>query len=605
MFPIMKRKYNYFLLSWLIFFGLGFVKAQNVSLYEQFNGRYDFTFIGNTLNPAENTLQLSPDILTESSAELNLSPDVTLLKAYLYWAGSGDGDFEVELNGQSISAQRNFGLTRTFNGVDFTYFSAFADITSLIESNGNGTYTFSGLDNTSFLPSHFPRRTNFAGWAIILVYFHPDLALNQINLYDGLQGVPQELSITLSSLNVIDNQAAKIGFLAWEGDVNIAVNETLRINGTVLSNPPLNPANNAFNGTNSVTGNTQLFNMDLDIYDIQNNIEPGDQSAEISLTSGQDFVMINAVITKLNSQVPDAVIAITETNLPCDSRLLSIDFTVTNLETATNPLPTNTPIAIYVNNVLIAQAQTQNSLGIGESETFSLTVELPIEITDEFELKLVVDDNGLGESTVNEINEVNNSDITTIRFIFSNQLPDLSPIISCNKGFKVGQFDLIALTAQPFFNAFESYSFHETEEDAQNGLNPIFITSVYEVTTPTTLFVRLDESPCPAFTKVELLTENCPPTVYNFISANEDGWNDYFFVKGLRNIFLDFKIEIFNRWGKLIWTGNQQTEDWRGETTEPIEWNGTISADGTYYYVIHLNDPNYRTPLQGYLYITR
>lgn len=601
----MKRKYNYFLLSWLIFFGLGFVKAQNVSLYEQFNGRYDFTFIGNTLNPVENTFQLSPDILTESAAELNLSPDVTLLKAYLYWAGSGDGDFEVELNGQSISAQRNFGLTRTFNGVDFTYFSAFADITSFIESNGNGTYTFSGLDNTSFLPSHFPRRTNFAGWAIILVYFHPDLPLNQINLYDGLQGVPQELSITLSSLNVIDNQAAKIGFLAWEGDVNIAVNETLRINGSILSNPPLNPANNAFNGTNSVNGNTELFNMDLDIYDIQNNIQPGDQSAEISLTSGQDFVMINAVITKLNSQVPDAVIAIKETNLPCDSRLLSFDFRVTNLATATNPLPTNTPIAIYVNNVLIAQAQTQNSLGIGESVSFSMTVELPVEIPDEFELKLVVDDNGLGESTVNEINEVNNSDITTIRFIFSNQLPDLSPIISCNKGFQVGQFDLIALTTQPFFTAFESYSFHETEEDAQNGLNPIFITSVYEVTTPKTLFVRLDESPCPAFTKVELLTENCPPTVYNFISANEDGWNDYFFVKGLRNIFLDFKIEIFNRWGKLIWTGSQQTEDWRGETTEPIEWNGTISADGTYYYVIHLNDPNYRTPLQGYLYITR
>lgn len=601
----MKRKYNYFLLSWLLFFGFGSVKAQNVSLFEQFNGRYDFTCIGNTLNPAENTLQLSPDILTESSAELNLSLDVTLLKAYLYWAGSGDGDFEVELNGQPISAQRNFGLTRTFNGVDFTYFSAFSDITSFLETNGNGTYTLTGLDNVSYLPLHFQRRTNFAGWAIILVYYHPDLPLNQINIYDGLQSVPQEISITLSSLNVIDNQDAKIGFLAWEGDVNIAVNETLRINGTILSNPPLNPADNAFNGTNSISENTQLFNMDLDIYDIQNNIQPGDQSAEISLTSGQDFVMINAVVTKLNSQVPDAVIAITNTNLPCDSRLLSIDFTVANLETATNPLPTNTPIAIYVNNVLIAQAQTQNSLGIGESETFSLTVELPIEITDEFELKLVVDDNGLGESTVNEINEVNNSDLTTIRLIFSNQLTDLLPIISCNKGFQVGQFDLIALTAQPFFNAFESYSFHETEEDAQNGLNPIFITSVYEVTTPTTLYIRLDESPCPAFTKVELLTENCPPTVYNFISANEDGWNDYFFVKGLRNIFLDFKIEIFNRWGKLIWTGSQQTEDWRGETTEPIEWNGTISADGTYYYVIHLNDPNYRTPLKGYLYITR
>lgn len=601
----MKRKYNYFLLSWLIFFGFGSLKAQNVSLYQQFNGRYDFTFVGNTLNPAENSFQFNPDILTESSAELDLAADVTLLKAYLYWAGSGDGDFEVELNGQLISAQRNFGLTRTFNGVDFTYFSAFSDITSFIQTNGNGTYVLSGLDNVSYLPLHFQRRTNFAGWAIILVYYHPDLPLNQINIYDGLQGVPQELSITLSSLNVIDNQDAKIGFLAWEGDVNIAVNETLRINGTVLSNPPLNPADNAFNGTNSVTGNTELFNMDLDIYDIQNNIQPGDQSAEISLTSGQDFVMINAVITKLNSQVPDAVIELIQYDISCNSRIIDLNFTVTNLETATNPLPSNTPIAIYANNILIAQTQTQNSLGIGESETFTLTVELPIEIPNEFELKLVVDDNGLGISTVNEINELNNSDSITINLLVSNEYPDLSPLLSCNKGFLVGQFDLIEFTAQPFFTAFESYSFHETEEDAQNGLNPIFISGAYEVTTPKTLFVRLNESPCPALTKVELLTKNCPPIVYNFISANEDGWNDFFFIKGLRNIFLDFKIEIYNRWGKLIWTGNQQTNDWKGEVTKPIQWNGTIVPDGTYFYVIHLNDPNYPTPLQGYLYITR
>jgi gliding motility-associated-like protein len=218
---------------------------------------------------------------------------------------------------------------------------------------------------------------------------------------------------------------------------------------------------------------------------------------------------------------------------------------------------------------------------------------------------LVVDDNGFGVGSVNEINELNNLDAITITLLISTIFPDLSPLITCNKGFLMGQFDLIVFTTQSFFDDFESYSLHETEEDALNGLNPIFITNAYEVTTPKTLFVRLNESPCPAFTKVELVTENCPPTVYNFISANEDGWNDYLFVNGLRDIFLDFKIEIFNRWGKLIWTGNQQTEDWRGETTEPIEWNGNISPDGTYYYLIHLNDPNYRTPLQGYLYITR
>src|SRR5690606_14097590 len=120
----------------------------------------------------------------------------------------------------------------------------------------------------------------------------------------------ENLNFSLSSLNVIDNVDAKIGFIAWEDDSSLADNETLRINGNILSNPPLNPANNAFNGTNSITGNNELYNMDLDIYEIQNYIQAGDQTAEIALTSDRDFVMINAVVTKLNSQVPDANIVI-------------------------------------------------------------------------------------------------------------------------------------------------------------------------------------------------------------------------------------------------------------------------------------------------------
>jgi hypothetical protein len=40
-----------------------------------------------------------------------------------------------------------------------------------------------------------------------------------------------EINITLKSLNVIDNKDARIGFVAWEGDRFISVNETLRING--------------------------------------------------------------------------------------------------------------------------------------------------------------------------------------------------------------------------------------------------------------------------------------------------------------------------------------------------------------------------------------
>ena len=74
------------------------VNAQDVSLFQQFNGRYDYTAIGNTLNTIENGLSSTCSILTTSSANLSLSTDQTVVAAYLYWAGSGNGDFDIILN---------------------------------------------------------------------------------------------------------------------------------------------------------------------------------------------------------------------------------------------------------------------------------------------------------------------------------------------------------------------------------------------------------------------------------------------------------------------------------------------------------------------------
>ena len=93
--------------------------------------------------------------------------------------------------------------------------------------------------------------------------------MNQINIYDGLEAVPDAITIELDNLNVLDVEGAKIGFIAWEGDLSLSINESLRMNGYLLSNPPLNPATNAFNGTNSFTGNSGMHNMDIDVYDIQ------------------------------------------------------------------------------------------------------------------------------------------------------------------------------------------------------------------------------------------------------------------------------------------------------------------------------------------------
>ncbi len=62
------------------------------------------------------------------------------MSAHLYWGSVGTGDFDVELNGIAISAQR------TFDHMAFgrPYFGGYADVTNIVAA-GNGSYTFSEM----------------------------------------------------------------------------------------------------------------------------------------------------------------------------------------------------------------------------------------------------------------------------------------------------------------------------------------------------------------------------------------------------------------------------------------------------------------------------
>ena len=176
---------------WLATFLVIPLKAQTIQLYNQFLGKYDFTMIGNTLNMQENGVG-SCSILTQSSANLNLTAGQTIQAAYLYWAGSGSlaqADLNVKLNGIDITAERTF--TVSLGPSSLPVFGAFADVTSLVFANGNGTYTVSDLDLTSII---FPYcldngggGTNFGGWSMVIVYGDPTLSNNLVNIYDGFE----------------------------------------------------------------------------------------------------------------------------------------------------------------------------------------------------------------------------------------------------------------------------------------------------------------------------------------------------------------------------------------------------------------------------------
>ena len=601
----MKQLIQNALIAYLLLI-TGALFGQDVSLFQQFNGRYDFVFIGNTLNPIENSFQTTAAVLTSSSAQLSLNANDQIEKAYLYWAGCGPGDFDVKLNGQTIRADRTFILQRVVSNLIFDYFSAFKEVTDQVQATGNGNYTLSDLDVSASIDFHSQRSTNFAGWAIIVIYKNPSLTLNQLNVYDGMQAVPDEINITLNSLNVIDNNDAKIGFLAWEGDSGIAVNETLRINGTSIGNPPLNPVNNAFNGTNSMTNSNVLYNMDLDVYPIQNNISIGDTSAQIQLTSSQDFVMINAIVTKLNSQLPDAMIEINRVEKQCDSRSITVNYKVLN-PNSTAVLPLNTPISIYANNIYLSTIYTLSNVPIDGEEIGQVTVVIPNSIPANFNLKIVVDETSAGLGIVPELNELNNKFVESVTLFTAplfNVVPNLE---SCNLGNSKGKFNFSDYEALVKINSSDTATFFESQVNAENNLNPIINTTNYiALNTPKTIYIRLDNSSgCYSITSFVLTTKNCPPIVNNFVTPDNDGYNDTFHIEGLKDIFLNHKISIYNRWGKLVWTGNNNSNEWDGIANNGLLLDDNQIPSGTYYYVIELNDIDYPEPLTGYLYLTK
>src|SRR5690606_23675423 len=263
-----------------------------------------------------------------------------------------------------------------------------------------------------------PVALNFAGWAIIIVYEDPTFNNSLVLIYDGFEHFSSsnpELNFTLQGLNVTEPTNNKIGFLAWEGDVSTSLNETLKINGVSLTNPPLNPANNLYNGTNSFTGSNQLYNMDLDYFDISTIINVGDTTLDVQFTSAQDFVMLNNIVVVLSNELPDATVAINNINGLdiCGNRELTVSYTVSNIE-GTDILPAGTPISFYADNLLLTTITTPGDIAIGGSATYTVVLNIPDSVSDIFNLIAVADDNGTGIGIQQEVDELNNTDITEV-----------------------------------------------------------------------------------------------------------------------------------------------------------------------------------------------
>ena len=114
---------------------------------------------------------------------------------------------------------------------------------------------------------------------------------------------------------------------------------------------------------------------------------------------------------------------------------------------------------------------------------------------------------------------------------------------------------------------------------------------------------KLEEEP------IVLPEINCVIEVYNAVSPNGDGSNDFFRIEGL-DCYPDNRVEIYNRWGVLVFERdgyNNADKSFKGIS----EGRVTISQSeglptGTYYYILKYKDTVGKGQEKaGYLYLNR
>jgi len=159
----------------------------------------------------------------------------------------------------------------------------------------------------------------------------------------------------------------------------------------------------------------------------------------------------------------------------------------------------------------------------------------------------------------------------------------------------------------PFFNAVSPIRSGDTLSNlpstSNNGIRGTWSPAMNNIATTNYTFTPTPGQ-CAVTSNIEIVVFQ----PYNAFSPNGDGVNDTFVIPILFN-YLDFEIEVFNRWGTKVYYYNNNG------STSPSWWDGYATVGllqsnrkpltvGTYYYIIHLNN-KVKDKITGWIYLNR
>ncbi|MGG4047659.1 DUF7507 domain-containing protein [Paenibacillus favisporus] len=312
-----------------------------------------------------------------SSAVLSLPTGSTVLYAELIWGGSYIISGSVNLS-SSINNPVTFitpaGTNSvapdpaTANSIDFgngmTAYVRSANVTSLVQQGGAGTYTTGGVVGTIVIAND--PTGNHAGWTLGVIYQNPSLPFRNMSIRAGAVLVqansdPVTTTLTGFATPVSGALGGRALFSAQEGDANRTGDQALfgpTSNTASALSGPNNFANNFFasqinndagqlnttgtfgirNQTNGAPGSNIIGGRqgwDITNVDVSSRLVNNQSSAVLILTTSGDAYAVNANAIQVDINAPAITVAMSSsTTTAVVGDVITYTVTVSNTGTA-------------------------------------------------------------------------------------------------------------------------------------------------------------------------------------------------------------------------------------------------------------------------------
>jgi len=258
-----------------------------------------------------------PATFSSSAADLSLPAGANVLFAGLYWGGQSNAaarsDVVLEAGAgtgyTNIAADQLFASGQNYQG--------FADVTTLVQGAGNGTYTIGNVNSGQ-------AGGRYAGWSLLVAYEDTTQPFRNLTVFDGFARVnsanPVDLTVSGFLTPATGPVTAKLTTVAYEGDDQYT-GDFLEFEGVQIGDAA-HPTTNFFNsriskdGVNFVDKSPNYLDQlgfDASRVDVTGLLGNGQTSADLAFRSAGDWYYPGVAATAIDIFVPDLDADLTKT----------------------------------------------------------------------------------------------------------------------------------------------------------------------------------------------------------------------------------------------------------------------------------------------------